>query len=367
MSLESLSTKLYTKYITFISSYKKNTYIVFLSASDMISRAIVRHAQSTDPDEAYLKAYDLLKTACTEKDIHPVILRIDLVNTRTTMTWKVLLSKINKTPKSQFRLGISFDPDYKIAITECELNAYCILYDRKENKSINCAFREDNLINYCKEILDTSSPAIDDNNDVETFTTVGLYIYNDDSEASLIRTKDTVDISNIDNIKYMISSGCKYLTSQILSDGKFIYGKYSPYNTPIKFYESLRPLGATYAILDTYDNISEEADKETILYQTKLAIDYSIENYVIYNESKSIAYVYDNNSSGFLIGGSGLALLALCKYMNITNDTSYLQLANAIANGIITSQNEDGSFNQLIDSDNYSVKKKFVLPIFDGI
>ena len=366
MSLESLSTKLYTKYTSFVSSYKKNTYIVFLSASDMISRAIVRHAVSNDPDDAYLKAYDLLKSACNEHDVHPIILRLDLVNTRTTMTWKVLSSKIINTPRSQFRLGISFDPDYKIALTECEINAYCILYDRRENKNDNCIFREDNLINYCKEILNTSSPAIDDNNDVETFTTVGLYVYNDDSEASLIRNKDTVDISNIDNIKHMISSGCKYLTSQILQDGKFIYGKYAPYNTSINFYESLRPLGATYAILDTYDIISEEADKETILYQTKLAIDYSIENYIIYNESKSIAYVYDNSSYGFLIGGSGLALLALCKYMNITNDTSYLPLANAIANGIIASQNDDGTFNQLIDSDSYSVKKKFVLPIFDG-
>ncbi|NUF32311.1 poly alpha-glucosyltransferase, partial [Acinetobacter oleivorans] len=134
------------------------------------------------------------------------------------------------------------------------------------------------------------------------------------------------------HIKEIINKNASFLTSQILEDGKFIYGYFPAFNNEIKSYNTIRHCTSIYSLLETFEI------EENNQYWSKihLAIEYSIKNfYKLIDEDT--AHMIDGNDNNYEIklGANAATILMLTKYQEITKNKKYLEYAEKIANGIL--------------------------------
>ncbi|MDN5788349.1 UDP-N-acetylmuramoyl-tripeptide--D-alanyl-D-alanine ligase, partial [Pseudorhodobacter sp.] len=90
-------------------------------------------------------------------------------------------------------------------------------------------------------------------------------------------------------------------------------------------------------------------------------------NFVKYTigTADSSAYLIDAGNE-VKLGGNAVAILALCKFSEVTGDDSTLTLARQLGNGILSMQNEDGSFCHILDADSLAPKQAFRTVYYDG-
>lgn len=111
MSLENLAEKVYPVFMK--NFHGDSDCKLFLSASDMKTRAIVRHAHANSPEEAWKFALEELKKVLQSEKIKPKIFRADWVVSSEKITWKNFIDLLRKTRRNYFRKGLALDEDYK--------------------------------------------------------------------------------------------------------------------------------------------------------------------------------------------------------------------------------------------------------------
>ena len=120
-------------------------------------------------------------------------------------------------------------------------------------------------------------------------------------------------------------------------------------------------MAEVYSISDDGD------DKEFLGAAIERGLEYAVRNYVVYKktpEGEDIAYFNDGRRT--TVGMSGLALLAFTKWTTATGTEKYIPLMNSIARSILSVQKADGTFIHALNIKDFSVRKDFAVPFYDG-
>ncbi|MBR6012847.1 MAG: glycosyltransferase [Selenomonadaceae bacterium] len=373
MALKNLADKLYSTFMKNFPNESSEVCKIFLSASDMKTRAVVRNASATSPKEAWEIALEELKKILKSEKIDPVILRADWVISSEKITWENFIKLVEDTRRNYFRKGLALDSDYKIAFTEMEMNGNAMLYQGGKEGSAYGVFRQNRSDTYCQKRFGMDFPTPSPTDTVEIFETQGVFIQ-ENEEPKFITGKDIYagrrDTSTIDSELFMTlaKNGAKYLAGQVQKSGKFIYGYHTCFHNQIKTYNTLRHMSSTFAMLDVYGAYKKmppiKLGKAIIN-----AVEYAVKKFISYrtlDDGTRAAYLADPFSEEIKLGGNGVSLLALVKYTELMHTKKYLPLMKELANGILSMQNPDGSFVHVLNTSDFSVKEPFRIVYYDG-
>ncbi len=267
-----------------------------------------------------------------------------------TISYEKFKGKINDN--EIFSYGIALDNNRIVLLSE-ELNANNII-NRKE-KNVNF----ENLNKYLSK--KGISKKFNSISNITIFKTESKYLYN--NEFINLENKMGFNNRSIENIKSelpnIIESTGKLLAS-MNKKGKYVYGYSTNSAKEFNSYNILRHAGSTWSLILYYKEYPSDELKTTI----QESIDYLINNFTIeYNDD--ITFVVEKKSSEIKLGGNALALLMLSEYSLVFSDYKYDDISKKIANGIIHMQNDDGSYNHILDL-NFNIKEKFRTVYYDG-
>ena len=130
-----------------------------------------------------------------------------------------------------------------------------------------------------------------------------------------------------------------YLVRVTRPDGKFIY-IYDPIkNRSLGGYNMLRHAGTVFAMLQYYENTK---DKD-VLDAAKKAIKYMLSKVKTFKrDGKDMACLVEGDY--VKLGGNGLAILSLVKYVEITGEKEYLPILYKMGEWILSVQDKSGRF-----------------------
>jgi uncharacterized protein YyaL (SSP411 family) len=133
-------------------------------------------------------------------------------------------------------------------------------------------------------------------------------------------------------------AGGDYLVRHMHEDGSFVYA-YDPVTQKESgAYNILRHAGTTYALLELF----EATEDETYLRAAEAALEYLRASAVPCPRYVGALCILEENE--IKLGGNGLALLALTKYMELARSRDDLELAEGLARFITDIQAPDGRF-----------------------
>ncbi len=369
MSLKDLAKKLYATFIK--NKFPAAPCKVFLSASNMHERAIVRHAVDDKPENAWNAALNALNDALNRAGkIKPTILRADWVTSSQSVTWAEFVDTVKNTRRNFFRKGIALE-NYQIAFMEQELNANLILCN-DALKSDNGEFVAAKADAYCMKRFGCKFPTLVDTDTIEIFETCAAFIEDGMSVPLMMSGKgdysgrrDTVKGDGELFLK-LARTGGNYLARQCNKNGLFTYGIYPCDNSIVPEYNALRHFSTLFAMTDVYSTYGKLGGM-TLGKAISRGIDYGIKKFFRYRtlpDGQQAAYINDNGQ--LKLGSSGVALLTLTHWSKLQHTKKYLPLMNAIARGIFTMQKNNGCFVHSLNAGNYTVKDEFLTPFYDG-
>ena len=370
MSLKELAKKLYPTFVENFNKFPDAPCRIFLSASNMKERAIVRHAVGNTPDDAWNAALNALNDALNKKG-KPSILRADWVTSTQNLTWAELIDKLKNIRRNWCRLGIALDKDYRLAFTEQELNANLILYDEKQDKPQG-DFRKDRADAYCQKRFGCDFPELADTDEVEVFQTFAVFIQAG-MKVPLTITGKGENAGRRDTLKgdselflKLAKAGANHLARQCNNAGRFTYGLYPCDNSIVPDYNSLRHFSTLFSMIDVYATYGMLGGM-SLSKAISRGIEYGIKNFFRYSkmtDGQQIAFVDDNGQ--FKLGASGVALLTLTRWSKLQHTKKYIPLMRALARGIFIMQKNNGGFVHTLNAKNFTVKDEFLTPFYDG-
>lgn len=347
-------------------------YTLFISVSDGKSRARVAHVSSPSFNQSWNMVVDKTFEMMKKFDVKPIWIKVDLVNWVQKIPYAALKNIVLSAKFGKFlRMGFSLDTEFDLAFLEAEANSYK-LYDYtviplKASKPghdkvpvINKEQIEKYLLWY-KE-----SKNVEIGNYVYLFNCKSYFVDQDNVTYSLYdkglrcgrREVEEVDATICKNI---LTTASQYLTRQLKEDGSFIYGYYPSFDSMMKSYNILRHTGTLWSMMCAYDVTQDPSIKPVI----EKSLDY-LESQILYYDN-NIAFVLEAKDEEIKLGGLGVAIIAMTKYMETYGDRDYRDLVSKLANGIIHMQHpETGQLAHVLYSDDFTLKEATRTVYYDG-
>ena len=361
--LHTLTAALHPAFLTQFAECHVSPCRLFLSASDMQTRAITRHACAAAPKDAWDAALGCLAAALKEADLIASILRVDWVISTEQNTWAGFQNLVCNTRRNYFRQGIALDKTWDMAFTEMELNANAMLYQAGNNPkgqlhSKNCAA-------YCRRRFGRDWPALLPDSPVILFRTKGIFVEGDNKPLAI--TGQGLEAGHRDIVSptpelclKIARNAALYLTRQVQKDGRFDYGCFSCFNRPIPTYNTLRHISTLWSMLEAYGAFREKVLRDAIIR----AVTYCVKTFVRYHGDA--VYFEDVESGECKLGSNGCALIMLTRYTELLNTRKYIPLMRGVARGILAMQEDNGGFVHVLHSGDYSLKDRLRTVYYDG-
>ena len=325
----------------------RTNYIAFLSIGNPSIRARVFTESANNLSQLFEKLHKQA-TKLVRKHLDPAWIKIDFVHTVEKIPFQQLEEKIAKTRRNYFRHGIAFDPEFRLALLEQELNGNAIL--RSVNKG-PVEINDKNMIHYLDyrfgnmRLPFTKNQYLNQN--VHIFKTKAAFLDREEGEI-----KDLYDgqlsngIRKIEDIateaKNLIRHAANFLEKQVDDDGKFTYGYFSAFAKSINTYNILRHSSTLYSMAEAYEHLQDEK----IIQAVKRGIEHLIREAVVYKSDDSAFVVDYANEKEIKLGSNATAILAITKYTEVTGDDQYIKTAQALARGILELKTPSGGFMQ---------------------
>ncbi|WP_147532937.1 hypothetical protein [Bacillus marasmi] len=294
-------------------------------------------------------------------------IKVDWVTDYEKLSVIDFINMMTETRKNYFRIGISFDSSFTYAFLEQEINGNAIIQiDPKTKRGYLNEINIQNYIqNHRKELAKINFNKV---KNVITFNTQGFYCDKHGCYSLKISEKDhgRRDTSlDAKEVKTLIQSGQRRLKQLCKPNGQFIYGYFSCFDKEINFYNMLRHASTLYAMTETYELFPDTELKESI----ERGLRYLLSDRIYYEDQK--AYVIDDgneNSQEIKLGANAAAILALTKYIEVIdrNNNQFLSAAQALANGIVDLQQENGNFIHVLEYPSLQIKEAFRIVYYDG-
>ena len=341
-------------------------YILFLSIGNPSIRARVFNVVTTNLEKGINNLEQKAMNLIRKNNVDPQWVKMDVVNNLYELSFEELEDHIAKTRKNYFRLGISFDSEFRLAFLEQEINGNAMIRDvHKSPLQLN----EKNMNQYIKYNLGDRLPFMKkryQNKSVYLFKTISVF-----SDKGSLRLKELYNgklmngIRKIDRIenetKELISKATYFLVDQIKPNGKFEYGYFSAFAKRIGTYNILRHSSSLYSMAEGYELLKDKR----IIAAVEKGIDYLIDEAIVYKEDAAFVVDYANHQE-IKLGSNATAILAMTKYMELTKTTKYLEVAQALARGILQMKTLSGGFIHVLTYPSFEIKDIHRIIYYEG-
>lgn len=341
MSLETLANQL--RPILNQINISENICII-LSASDLQSQAIVQHACGDNINTVFDNCLSFLRNKLNSLNISPIILKFDIITNIQSIFLNDFVNYLKTIKFGYFRKGIIFDRNYLYVLTEAELNSNNILNDYKinlDNKYFSTRFG--------------SVPILTDT--IQIFDSISYFCYNDTIMKIDPNTgyRYILNKSNINLIKRILQSSGDYLLSNIQSNGKFKYLYFPIFDKYKDSYNILRHIGTIWSLIELYKYFKFKNLRSIIFNSIK----YFIQNNLIVKTINNVQCNFISSKLNINLGATALAIIVLTEFCQLFKTKKYHFTLSGLINGILYLQNEDGSFNHVIDINDLHVVVPF--------
>ena len=342
---------------------------LFFSVSDGHERAQVVQCSGNSLASAWQAGVTELCEVMRAKDLGAKWLRVDWVQSVQATKMRELKALLHKVKRNYFRLGLAFDPAFKIAFLEQELNANAMLYGG--NKIAHATFNEKNTLVYARRKYG-SEPFINFADDADVYILATLGIFCDEmGKIHLLKGpgpdagRRILDRLSGDDVTGLIETSSQFLARQVGADGAFVYGYHPCFDRTINAYNTLRHASSTYALIEAWEVTRDAALMDSI----DRALSYLCDECIctLKNPDGSEASFVIEGAKEIKLGANAVAILALAKYATVTGSTKYNALLERLALGIRFMQNEeDGSFIHVLEFPSLRAKEQFRTIYYEG-
>ena len=337
----------------------KEEYQIFISVSDLNSKAYVQNGNGSSLEEAIYNTKEKLKNVIKENNIEPRCIRVDIVNNEERIECSKLENYISRCSNMGFRNGISFSDNYEIALLETELNANNIINYIKDE------IKYDNLNSYLNTKNKGNKTNISVPDEVIIFDCIS-YIRDENDTYKLSTEENSFGrreeaVCNKENLISIISNAGNYLKNSVKENGSFVYEYDILDKEESSSYNILRHEGTVWSMLQAYSLSNDEELKKKI----DLSIQYIVENALVYKNENEI-FVLDADENELKLGANGIGILLFVEYMKEYNSTNYEDIIIKMGNAILEMQNEDGSFYHVYSYPDFEEKDEFRTVYYDG-
>ncbi len=307
---------------------------------------------------------------------HPIEdshVRFDCLVNIEESSWAQVKLKFETTKRNYFRHGLVLDSAFKYLFLETELNANAMLIAGSDVDTAQ--LNVGNFNRYARRKYGQSFVLDDaDTKPVWLFNTIGVYLGPNAANPVLIhqdgpflglRVSPPLDF---DLTTQFVSKGSSFLSRQVNSEGRFIYGLFPCFDREVGGYNTLRHASSVYAMLEAW----EVTRNQVLMDSIELALDYLIKNLI---HVVSLPGLPEGNEMAFLVdtgnevklGGNAVCVLALCKYTELTGNKQHMQLLERLAHGMAAMFNTStGQFVHVLNFPDLSVKEVFRIIYYDG-
>lgn len=363
--------------------------ILFFSLCNGKERASIHRSSGKDFHQAWKEGVALCQRQAERQKLTVRWLRIDWVLEVETTTWERLLARLNNTKRNYFRLGLSLDAKLETAFLEQEINANAMLYPGADNPAAGL-----NLKNFSVRAKRRFGPDVDldfsPERDVYLFTHEGVFLAQDDGLAHLpegsgpvwlprpgkttVRWREAESLNcgrrqitslEPEQVYALIESSSNFLAKQVEGNGRFIYGHFPCFGRQIPTYNALRHASSVYSMLEGW----ELTQDKTLLAAIRRALTYLTDTLIrLYPQADGTNLAFNVDVGGEIkLGANAVSILALVKYDQLTGDTQYRPLMEALALGIARMQDPNsGGFVHVLNAEDLSVKEAFRIVYYDG-
>lgn len=339
-------------------------FAVFVAVCGIHERAKVFRANSDTLQSAWQAASEQAARYVSSGKCDPLWVKLDVV----CQSERAPISFVNDSLENGFnyffRKGIAFDESFTRAITEAEGNCYGVYtYKKKrlELVTVNKFLAANNLLTLTElpdevTFFECKSFFCDEKGDVRE-----LYGGGNDCGRRVMSGIDA------EMVKRAISTTSDYLSMMEELDGRFQYGFFPLRNKPIDGYNIVRHASSLWSLTSAYRITNDRF----VLNQAKKAAEYmaktAFRKYAPSKSHENTAYLPDFTASEVKLGGSGIAIVALCELMSITGEDDYRELVVELGNGILELFDErDGSFFHVLKFPSLAPRDKFRTVYYDG-
>lgn len=358
--------------------------LMLISASDGHERAKVTTVQldwrslQTGNWAELLPALKQALTRLERKFNHPLVwCRLEWPFAVRKWRWQELKHEVKRYKRNYFRSGLAFQGNKlpRLLLTEMELNANACLY--AGNQIAHAEVNQSHLERYIKVRHGSSQmPDFADNMLAWSFSTAGVFI-DISNEKTSVHTLDTrprqwgrreLPLLTTAATEELIARSTCFLGNQVCQDGRYVYGYFPCFDRRINTYNVLRHASSTYAFLEGYEactsqHLLSDERLSQLRKQIEQALDGLHSQFIIHRQRA--AFVVDSGEI-IKLGANAVAILAFVKYHQVTGDSRYADVADALALGITRMQEDDGSFVHVLNAADLSVKEKTRIIYYDG-
>ncbi|AYM02950.1 glycosyl transferase family 1 [Levilactobacillus yiduensis] len=337
-----------------------------VSISNHTKRATVNFIQAMTFRQAWDQVADELASVAGDAWV-----RIEVVQSIQKRTLASVEAELRNMDRMNYwRRGISFDPKFKTALLEMELNGHAFIKPGEghrigKNKSASW-LDFDHITTYLRHREGQDSLDLAAAKDVWVFTTTGIFTDGDqiwrlnDTESPEKGIRQLVNFKS--EFQNYLGLGEQFLARQIKANGQFVYGYYPARQRVLSNYNSVRHFSSIYALLEAIDFTGRKED----LAQVKQAIQWGLEE-----RTQTVAdalFVVERPKKGtpeLKLGAQAMLILALCKYQEVTHDETFAAAAMQAFRGVVAFQQASGRFNHVLNPD-LTVKDAFRIIYYEG-
>lgn len=360
-----------SKQISPVLLKEQSTYIVFLSIGNPNIRARVIKEVSPNLSRALERLQQKTHNLVRKNHINPQWIKIDIVTEVKKLSFETLEQMIAKTRRNYFRYGIAFDDEFRLAFLEQEINGNAMLRSVKKSP---IQLNEKNINHYLKTYFNNRPVFMKSryrNKEVYLFKTMSIFkdaeeryalheLYDGELTNGIRKTNDLKA-----EVEELIRKSTAFLTDQVHPSGKFTYGYFSAFAKRIGTYNILRHSSSLYSMAEGYEIIKDDR----IIQAVEKGIDYLIQEAIVYQDgaTENIAFVVDHaNEKEIKLGSNATAILAMTKYMEVTNSTRYMEVAQALARGILQMKTPNGGFIHVLTYPTFDIKDMHRIIYYEG-
>jgi len=343
-------------------------YILFASFTDMTRRAVTVCVNASTFRDAWRALSERLRQQVSHHNMPVRSLRIDWVDYIESLSFEQLEQDLASTKRNYFRYGIALDRHFRAAFLEAELNANAMLYCGVEVE--HARINRKNFINYMKLRGAGTQLRLSGSDTVYKFSTSALFITSDNMTVISVGGSDLnagrrqISELSASDVETLIGSASTFLTTQVKDDGRFIYGWHPCFDREIQAYNSLRHASTLFSMIDAWDVTRADDLKAAI----DRAMNYLCTSLIsrVSRDGQELAFLVDIGDE-IKLGGNAVCLLALGKYAEVFDSQQHMQLADALAAGILFMQDPvSGRFDHVLNFPTLDVKEPFRIIYYDG-
>lgn len=354
---------------------------LFLSYSDMRSRATVVNGTGQDLDAAWLHVAKILQRVL-RAGTQVQAIRFDLVTGVYPITWSRLKQALGATKRNYFRYGIAFDSAFDVALLEQEANAQAVFYG---GPRIENAIWNRNNLSHCLARKygvrgEQALRRVEQDGTLFLFSTHAVFASPDEGclpleHTNLATGRRQLNVNDVNLLDSVISGASQYLARQVESDGRFCYGRHPCFDRRIGGYNTLRHASTTFAMLDAFSVTGDPA----LMAAVERSLQCLQQRYIKYVEPDQLPYKRDqwpeqerfafltDTGNEIKLGGVAVCLLAFVRYAEVTGARHFEGVMRALANGIMAMERHgNGQLTHVLEYPEMREKEAFRIIYYEG-